>query len=1247
MTVVKYVHSSLDRAQRTIPATGQFTAGMMGNTYVDGSMLAVDHEFVSIDRNNHLSLTALTRTDADKFTTRVTSDGNPKVIDIIDTTGSGDVDTSTVVEANDGVITGSTGRTLKIPEAWANPTGKYHIGVKYAFDLYPKTLKERLTKEYKEKVWDPAHRLALADANRKLEAFDTAHENQTLEFADKLQKDDLQAQLDALTQLEKKLSYGGPVYDCVVFHDGSTYRACVDTSETGDLTSCALLANYREELKFSTLSASGMMNYSVNIYNDGNLLEVVTNCGSHGTHVACIAAGYFPDEPEKNGVAPGAQVVAIKIGDTRLGSMETGTSLVRAMIKVMELKCDLVNFSYGETAAWQNSGRICDIMSEAVRKCGVIFVSSAGNSGPALSTIGTPGGTTSAIIGVGAYVSPEMMAAEYSLREKLPGNHYTWSSRGPSPDGHLGVCISAPGGAIASVPNWTLRGSQLMNGTSMSSPNACGGIALVLSALKARGVKYSPYSIRRAVENSAVILPNVEVFSQGHGLLQVEKAFNHCVEHADLLERDMNFSVMCSDGRGIYLRDLVAVSKPLETVVSIEPTYFDLNSVDARDKISFCMRLNLICNATWVSAPSHLQLMNMTRMFTVKIDPTGLDIGVHYTEIQGYDISNPSKGPVFRVPVTVIIPMRVVDDSRHRLEFEEQNFKPGQIRRHFIYVPDGATWAVLRMRVRDKDKSSRFVLHAVQLAPQTTHKDNEFYKFVNLSDLGETTQSFNVRGGSTLELCISKWWASIGCVEVDYTLSFSGLQVASREINMKKRSFIQHAAEGIARIDVRSTLKYEEISPSIVLKTLVQVLRPTESKWHALSSRDLLPEGRQIYEYVLTYQFHLSKNGEVTPTCPWLSDLLYESEYEAQLWMLFDGNKELVASGDAFPHQYTTKIDKGDYTLKMHVRHDRKELLEKIKDTSMLIYHKLTGNSNSLSLDVYSNLANAMSYGKKFGTYNCPRCVVCPIFVAPLAEEKVPKAAVPGNYLLGTITFPKDELGKKANTYPYKYILAEPAKKPSKSALAEKEKNKDKNKEEEFQEALRDLKISWLSKLDSEALYSDLRETHDAHLPLHVAWLLSLDSEKERGKRLAGRWSSSRAGGSVQAWTSSEMDKQKVALLEALSRLGSAKADLLTEATPAEERVATVAALDIIYKDLLKLADVNDQKVAPFAIRHAMVNQHYGRALKLLLRQLDEKATKENEYKVIEIFEKLGWQHCATHCENNIYSKYPASYRGF
>lgn len=50
------------------------------------------------------------------------------------------------------------------------------------------------------------------------------------------------------------------------------------------------------------------------------------------------------------------------LGDGRLTSMETGTALVRAMIKVMEFEktnpVHVINMSYGEQAHWSNAGYV-------------------------------------------------------------------------------------------------------------------------------------------------------------------------------------------------------------------------------------------------------------------------------------------------------------------------------------------------------------------------------------------------------------------------------------------------------------------------------------------------------------------------------------------------------------------------------------------------------------------------------------------------------------------------------------------------------------------------------------------------------------------------------------------------------------------------------------------------------------------------------------------------------------------------
>jgi hypothetical protein len=81
----------------------------------------------------------------------------------------------------------------------------------------------------------------------------------------------------------------------------------------------------------------------------------------------------------------------VQIGDSRLGSMETGTGLIRALKCVVENGCHLVNMSYGEYTSVANSGRYVEMVDRLVNRHNVVFVSSAGNNGPALSTTGAPG----------------------------------------------------------------------------------------------------------------------------------------------------------------------------------------------------------------------------------------------------------------------------------------------------------------------------------------------------------------------------------------------------------------------------------------------------------------------------------------------------------------------------------------------------------------------------------------------------------------------------------------------------------------------------------------------------------------------------------------------------------------------------------------------------------------------------------------------------------------------------------------
>eukprot|EP00053_Salpingoeca_punica_P021126 m.212682 g.212682 ORF g.212682 m.212682 type:complete len:1376 (-) comp21170_c0_seq1:295-4422(-) len=1009
-----------------------------------------------------------------------TSDGKPKIVDIVDATGSGDVDTSTILTmSSDRTITGLSGRTLKIPESWNCPSGVFHVGLKAVYELFPDQLVSRLRTERKT-AWLRSHREAVFALRSHVQA--TEAEARTSTAAKKVH-DDARARLDELLDQESKYNDVGPVYDCVVFHDGETWLAAVDTSETGDLQQAKVMADYKERLEYAWFTDADRMNYSFKIYNSGKTLSIVTNAGSHGTHVAAIVAAYDAPDSELNGLAPGAQIVAVKIGDSRLGSMETGTGLVRGLIVALEHKCDLINLSYGEATTVADVGHFISLAEEMVNKHGIIFVSSAGNNGPAMTTVGCPGGTTSAIIGVGACVTRDMMGTAYSMRESNQDMPYTWSSRGPTTDGDLGVSISAPGGAITSVPNWTLKKGQLMNGTSMSSPNACGAIALLLSGLKAAKIPYHPSSIRRALENTAASNSRIATFDEGYGMVQIDRAYEYMKQHNDNFAQTMWFTVKTSyrstSGRGVYLRDDADVSQgPVEVTVNVQPNMPE--NLPQQKKIDFEMHLQLAATAPWIRTPTQLIIMNETRSFAFEVRTEGLDAGVYYAEVTGVPAGCPSLGPVLRVPVTVVVPFRTSAADGWRKRFDKLTYEPGEIKRLCIAVPAFASYMRLELTAHTFDNNRRYALHTQQLAPHRSYAELDRSSYPTLSS-GESHETYvPVIPGKTVEICLAQWWSSIGQSSVSLEVEFHSLPIETVHIN---------GYEGVERLDVAAPLRAITLQPSGSLTAYRSVVRPVAGAAvkPLVTPRDLLPDNRRIHEIILTYNFTQKEKGEVKPIVPVLSSVLYESEYESQLWQLFDANKRLISTGDAFPHKYKVTIPKGDYVLRLQVRHDNPAQLEKIKNCCLVLERQL---KDSVAIGVYEK--PPVVGGSTASKLAVATGSTSALFLS-VQLDSLPAGCEVGDSLHGKLKLIKsDKLGDCA-TLPVVYHLvkaASPAPSPPSPALPPAE-------EKTLETAQRDLSISWLAKLQDEkydSLLQSLKTQYPRHLPLYVAHLQNTKS---------------------------------------------------------------------------------------------------------------------------------------------------------
>lgn len=256
-------------------------------------------------------------------------------------------------------------------------------------------------------------------------------------------------------------------------------------------------------------------------------LTLVFDTDAHGTHVAGIAAGHrIGGAPGLDGVAPGAQLLGLKIARNDFGGLTTTGSVLAALGYAIRFAAGrrqplVVNLSFGVGNEREGAARLDALLDSVLRgHPEVVFVTSAGNDGPGLSTMGFPGSMHRAIT-VGATQPAAFFAPPQRAPRPAVDPLLFFSSRGgelAKPD------VVAPGTAYSTVPRWNL-GEEFKTGTSMAAPHVAGLAALLLSAAIAEHRAVTAEDLRRALRGGARAVPGAGILDAGSGEPEVNAAW--------------------------------------------------------------------------------------------------------------------------------------------------------------------------------------------------------------------------------------------------------------------------------------------------------------------------------------------------------------------------------------------------------------------------------------------------------------------------------------------------------------------------------------------------------------------------------------------------------------------------------------------------------------------------------------------------------------------------------------------------
>jgi hypothetical protein len=457
-------------------------------------------------------------------------------------------------------------------------------------------------------------------------------------------------------------------------------------------------------------SEFGSSEVTFDISNNGKQLSLGFDGDDHGTHLAGIIAGHGLVGGRLDGVAPEAKLMAVKV----LNSVDTGTSSMslRGMIYAATHGADIINLSLGmnqEAKGGEDPQSV--LIRDLSERYGTLFSIAAGNEGPGLNSLASPGDAPSAITS-GAYVSTETYASNYGV-SGIPSGIATYSSVGPTIFGALKPTIVAPGSALSAVPRYR-RSYEAYNGTSMATAQTSGALALLISKAKKDKLalvldpskrKFLSSAMKKAVTASAKFLNDYSSLEQGYGLLDVVAAYEELKKINSEVKKgaavfdyeSKSFAGYRSIGQlpqeqslsftRMPIRGVNFESSPHSLELRANPTYID----GARSEASPLSSLK----------PSRFSAANkMTFDYKANYDWSGSQKpGIYSTRIDAY---NPETGWLeTSMLATAILPYYFTPEGTRPYShyFKQVSVQGGRLKRYFFMVPENASVLSLKLHV--------------------------------------------------------------------------------------------------------------------------------------------------------------------------------------------------------------------------------------------------------------------------------------------------------------------------------------------------------------------------------------------------------------------------------------------------------------------------------------------------------------------------------------------------------------------